>query len=149
MAPPLIRELPGPAPVLRRRLLLGCMCAWLRPAHGGLAQRYVVVVHPTVALPSPQLIANLYLGGSAGWTPLDLALPPDERREVYLALTGYGMEHVQTQWARLVFTGRGQPPRMMKRPEDLRLAVAQNPRLLGYLPRSDVDGSVKIALQLE
>lgn len=133
----------------RRQALTVLGALWLAPLRAEQARDYVVIVHPQATPPSRQTIAGIYLGGASVLQPLDLSLPAALRSELYQALTGYPIEHVQAQWARLVFTGRGQPPRMMKRPEDLRHAVAGNPRLIGYLPRQHLDDSVRVALALD
>jgi len=49
---------------------------------------------------------------------------------------------LQQAWDRLVFSGTGQAPIVVKSPTDMRRRVAQTPGGIGYVPNEYVDDSV-------
>jgi hypothetical protein len=55
---------------------------------------------------------------------------------------------MKAYWAKMIFTGRGQPPRELPTSEAIRRQVANNPALIGYIDKSALDASVKPVLEL-
>jgi hypothetical protein len=51
---------------------------------------------------------------------------------------------MKAYWSKLVFTGRGNPPREVANVEALRRLVAGDPNAIGYLERSLVDSRLRI-----
>lgn len=47
-------------------------------------------------------------------------------------------------WTRLIFTGKAKPPKEVASDADLKKAVAADPKAIGYIKKSEVDGSVKV-----
>jgi hypothetical protein len=56
---------------------------------------------------------------------------------------------VKSTWSRLVFSGKGQPPRQLSDSAAVKKAVAADPKAVGYIEKSAVDASVKVALSLD
>ncbi|NNM51357.1 MAG: phosphate ABC transporter substrate-binding protein [Pseudomonadales bacterium] len=50
---------------------------------------------------------------------------------------------VRAYWSQLVFTGRATPPRMVTSDADMLNLIAHNPNLIGYLPKNEIDASVR------
>ena len=50
---------------------------------------------------------------------------------------------MKAYWSKMVFTGRGQPPREMHGSAAVRRMVAGNPAMIGYIDRAALDASVK------
>lgn len=50
-------------------------------------------------------------------------------------------------WAKLLFTGKGEIPKRVKAVEELKRLIAENTNYIGYIPVSDVDSSLRIVLQ--
>jgi hypothetical protein len=50
---------------------------------------------------------------------------------------------MKAYWTKMVFTGRGQPPRELATSVAVRRMVAENPAMIGYIDRSALDASVK------
>lgn len=48
----------------------------------------------------------------------------------------------------MVFTGRALPPQQAESVAQLRLWLASQPNLIGYMPAADADGRVKVLLRL-
>jgi hypothetical protein len=53
---------------------------------------------------------------------------------------------LKAHWSKMVFTGRGQPPREASDSAAVRRRVAGNPELIGYIERGALDGSVRPVL---
>ena len=138
---------------LRRVLTLAVtlLLTWSAPS---LGQDLVLVGNPdggVVALDRTQVI-NIYMGRfkklPSGITafPLDLA---DSRAEFYQLLVGKSPAEINSYWARLVFSGRGSPPRQVDSTEELLAIIADTKGAIGYLPRSAVDGRVVVLSEID
>ena len=53
---------------------------------------------------------------------------------------------MKAYWTKMVFTGRGQPPRELPNSVAVRKMAAENPSMIGYIDRSALDASVKAVL---
>jgi ABC-type phosphate transport system substrate-binding protein len=134
-------------------VLLGL--ALLAPALAGERDRMAVIVNrERRADLSIDDVAQIYLRRKRFWedgapvVPLNLpsANPLRERfsrlvlRETETRLADY--------WNRLYFRGI-LPPATLVSTESVRRYVASDPNAIGYLPDSEVDGSVRVVLRLE
>ena len=142
----------------RRRQRLSCI---LRPAcrcalagallAGGMAHAaLVIIVNPANPLGAmtPDQAAQYFLGRSNSLTPFDLAGQSSLRTEFYQKLTGKDQDQVKAIWSKIVFTGRGLPPREYGTSGAIRHAVAADRNAIGYIDSSVVDGTVKVVLTL-
>ena len=120
----------------------------------GFAQAEVaVVVHPSnAAVLDAGEVAKLFLGkaskfpGGAAATPIDLAEGDASRDEFHAKVTSKDAGQLKSYWSRLVFTGKGQPPRTVASDADVISAVAADPTAIGYVDSSAVTGDVKVVL---
>lgn len=108
----------------------------------------VVVGNPAAAALTAEQISDIYLGKSNVATPLDQPEAAPIRAEFYKKATGRDAAQVKTVWARLMFTGKGQPPKEMADAAAVKKAVAADPKAIGYIDKAAVDGSVKVLLPL-
>ena len=76
--------------------------------------------------------------------PVDLDVGSPSRDEFYTNLVGVSAVQLKAHWSKIIFTGRGKPPRSVASGVDARKLVASNPQCIAYLDRSLVDDSVKI-----
>jgi ABC-type phosphate transport system substrate-binding protein len=113
------------------------------------ADEIVVIVNPAAAPISKEQIADLYLGRSTAWTPIDQAVGSGIYVEFYKKATGRDSAQVKAIWSRILFTGRGLPPKQLPDSAAVKKAVAANPKALGYIEKSAVDASVKVVLPLD
>jgi ABC-type phosphate transport system substrate-binding protein len=113
------------------------------------AGEIVVIVNPAAAPISKEQIADLYLGRSGAWTPIDQAVGSGIYAEFYKKVTGRDSAQVKAIWSRILFTGRGLPPKQLLDSTAVKKAVAANPKAVGYIEKSAVDASVKVALPLD
>ena len=108
-----------------------------------------VVVHPTntTAMETSE-IAKLYLGRSKsfadGTAAIPLALSESSAatpifNEKILNKTGSQMK---AYWSKLVFTGKGSPPKEVESDAEMIALISQNPSLIGYVDKAAVNDSV-------
>lgn len=109
----------------------------------------VVVVNPANNGLSKDQLSNLYLGRSFEFKPLDMPEGNAMRDHFYKKLTDRDPAQVKAVWARVVFTGKGQAPLMLPDAESIKKAVATDPKAVGYIDKSAVDGTVKVVLTLD
>jgi hypothetical protein len=79
---------------------------------------------------------------------LDQAVGSPERDQFYLRVAGKTPALLKVYWSKMVFTGRGQPPRELAGSAAVRRAVAEDPALIGYIEREALDPSVRPVLLL-
>ena len=116
----------------------------------------VVIVNPKnpAANLSAEQVAAIYLGTTTSFPDggaVALADQPEAagiRGDFYQKATGRSVAQVKATWARITFTGKGTPPKELKSDADVKAFVAANPKAIGYVDASAVDGSVKAVLKL-
>lgn len=107
----------------------------------------VVVVNPANAdAVSKDAIANVFLGKSTAFTPIDQADGSAIRGEFYKKVADKDAAQAKAVWSKLVFTGKATPPKEVGSSADVKKAVAANPKGIGYIEKSAVDASVKVVL---
>jgi hypothetical protein len=97
-----------------------------------VAQAEVVVVakKSPVASMAPAQVADGYLGKDTRFAPLDLLESADERSAFYSKGAGKDATQVKAIWARLVFTGKSQPPKAVRSSAEAVKQVAGTKRAL-------------------
>lgn len=113
-----------------------------------LAGEVVVIVNRAAAEPTKQQVTDVYLGRSRLFTPLDHPEDSSIRADFYRKATDRDLAQVKAAWSRLVFTGRGQPPKDLPDAAAVKRAVAADPKAIGYIDKSALDASVKAAFTL-
>jgi ABC-type phosphate transport system substrate-binding protein len=124
--------------------------------HVAMAVEIVVIVNPknTLAKVTGDQIEQIFLGkstalpGGAHVSLVDQADDSALRDEFYQKATGRSKAQVQAIWARLVFSGRGLPPKVLGSSAEVKKFVASNPDAIGYIEKSEANESVKIVLAL-
>jgi ABC-type phosphate transport system substrate-binding protein len=114
-----------------------------------LAGELVVIVNSAATGINKEQVADLYLGRSSGWTLIDQAANSPIYVEFYRKATGRDIAQVKAIWSKILFTGRGLPPKQMMDSAAVKKAVAGDPKAIGYIEKSAVDNSIKVALTLE
>jgi ABC-type phosphate transport system substrate-binding protein len=125
-----------------------CAALWLL-AGAASAGPIAVVVNKDAATPTQSEIADVYLGKSQSFKPLDGPDGSALRADFYRKLTGRDPAQIKSMWSRVVFTGKGSPPREAADAAAMKAAIAADPKAIGYLDKAAVDGSVKVVLTLE
>jgi len=95
-------------------------------------------------------IARVFLGKSKSFPDGSQAVPVDQNagtasREAFnTTVLGKSASQLKAYWSRLIFTGKGTPPKESGDDAAVKALVAANPNLIGYIDASAVDGSVKV-----
>jgi len=121
----------------------------------GIAHADVVVIvsakSPIKSLSNDQA-SDLFLGKVADFpngtkaTPLDQTEGSPVRDAFYQKSTGKAPAQMKAHWARMLFTGRAQPPVESGDSESIKKLVAANPGLVGYIDKDALDNSVRPVL---
>jgi len=104
----------------------------------------VAIGNPTAPALSKDQLADLYVGRNQSLTLLDLPESSATRTDYYKKLTGKDPAQIKSMWSRLTFTGKGVPPKELSDGAAVKKAVAADPKTIGYIDKSEVDGTVKV-----
>ena len=140
---------------LRSRIESAALALALTLAVDTVMADVVAVVSSTSAITalSKAQVADIFLGkvnrfpNGALAVPIDQAEGSPAREEFYVLYAGKSSAQVMSYWAKIIFTGRGQPPKAAASSIEVRKLLTANPQAIGYIERSAVDGSVKILTQ--
>lgn len=121
--------------------------------HAGAAELVVIVSakNPIAALRAEQ-VADIFLGQIANFpdggaaVALDQRIGSPQRDEFYAKVAAKSPPLIKAYWSKMIFTGRGQPPREVAGNAAVRKMVAENPALIGYIDKAALDASVKPVL---
>jgi ABC-type phosphate transport system substrate-binding protein len=76
--------------------------------------------------------------------PIDQAEDSAARGAFYAKLAGKSAAQMKSYWAKIIFTGRGQPPPQVRNDAELKKRIAENPAVIGYIEEGLVDSSLKV-----
>lgn len=93
--------------------------------------------------------AQFFLGKSTMFTPIDQADGSAIRNDFYKKVTDKDAAQVKAIWSKLVFTGKASAPKEYKSNAEVKKAVADDPKAIGYIDKSAVDDTVKVILTLQ
>lgn len=142
----------SPAQRLARPLAVAVLALAL--AGQASAAELVVIVSAKSPITSlrPEQVADIFLGQIANFpggteaVALDQRIGSAERDEFYSKVTSKTPPLVKAYWTKMIFTGRGQPPKEVAGSAAIRKMVADNPALIGYIDKTALDASVKAVL---
>jgi ABC-type phosphate transport system substrate-binding protein len=135
------------------RFAVAALCA-ATLGQASAAGELVVIVSarsPVSAL-RPEQVADIFLGQIASFpggmeaVAIDQGIGSPERDEFYSKVASKTRPLVKAYWTKMIFTGRGQPPKEAGNAQAVRKMVADNPSLIGYIDKSALDSSVKTVL---
>jgi ABC-type phosphate transport system substrate-binding protein len=110
----------------------------------------VVSAKSTVATLSKSQVADIFLGKTTRFPdgapaqPIDQAEGSPARDEFYATFAQKSPAQVKSHWSKIIFTGRGQPPKAVSGSIAVIQFIAENPHAISYIERSAVDGSVRV-----
>lgn len=121
----------------------------------GMASAEVVAVvsarNPVTTLSKNQVV-GIFLGKENRFPDGSQAVPIDQvegsaaRDEFYLKFAGKSPAQLKSHWSKIIFTGRGQPPKVVTNSIEMKKFLNENPNAIGYIEQNSVDGSVKVLL---
>ena len=118
-----------------------------------LAQEDVVPVvssRSTVTSLTAAQLADIFLGKTSRFPDGTLAVPIDQseespaRERFYSSFTGKSPAQLKAHWSKIIFTGRGQPPKQVPSSAEAKRAVAENPNAIAYIDSKMVDNTVRV-----
>jgi len=98
-------------------------------------------------------VEALFLGRAHRLPNGERAVPVDQgegspvRDRFAREILGRSSAQIRSHWSRIVFTGRGRPPRTVEDSKAVLRAVTEDPRVIGYMERKFVDDSVTVVLE--
>lgn len=109
----------------------------------------VAAESPVTALDAGE-VADIFLGRALRFPDGELAVPIDQpegsaaRDAFYAAFTGKSAAQLKAHWSKVIFTGRGQPPRQVADGLEAKKLLVGNPRAVAYIESSEVDETVRV-----
>lgn len=114
----------------------------------------VIIVHPdNNAVLDNKTIKRIFLGKQKSFPSGGEAIPLDQtkgsaaRDAFFGSILEKNEQQTKAYWSRLVFTGKGTPPKVVGDSAAIKEVVANNPSTIGYIDASVVDSSVKVVLK--
>jgi hypothetical protein len=94
-------------------------------------------------------IEEIFLGKVGRFPDGSIAVPLDliegsSGRDVFYAKLGKSPSQLKAYWSKIIFTGRGQPPRTVANGTEMKKRVAENPDAIGYIDAKLVDDTVRV-----
>jgi len=100
-------------------------------------------------------LADIYMGRITSLPngsiplPLDYQGDSEVRTRFYKSITGKNMAQINAYWARLSFTGQGNPPRRLSDKATILQVVKKNQGALGYVDTISPDTNVTSVMTLK
>ncbi len=137
--------------ISQRLSLLGCALVLSLACKPVCAELVIVVArdNPLTRLDRAEL-ADIYLGRLSRFPDGGRAVPIDQREgaaardEFYSDYLGQSPAQIKAHWSKLIFTGRGQPPRSLPNGPAMVEFVAGNPEAIGYVDSQHINSDVRI-----
>lgn len=122
------------------------------PCAGAAAESVVPVVSAKshVRDLNADQVADIFLGKTSRFPDGTEAVPIDQSEEspardkFYARFTGKSPAQLKAYWSKLIFTGRGQPPRQVASSAEAKKLVARNPNAIAYIDAKLVDDTVRV-----
>ncbi len=131
-----------------KAVMLACALALLTDV---ASADFVVVVSAKspVGNLSAEQVFDIFLGKTSNFPGGGPTLPVDQlegsalRDEFYAKVASKSPAQLKAYWSKIVFTGKGQPPKEVADSSAVKKLIAENPNAIGYIDKSAVDSGVK------
>jgi ABC-type phosphate transport system substrate-binding protein len=114
------------------------------------AEVAVIVNSSNTATISDSDISRLFLGKLKSFPNGDKAAPvnskfgSETRNEFEKKILKKSSSQVKAYWSKLIFSGKGKPPKELGSDKDILTLVASDPTIIGYVDAASVDSTVKV-----
>ena len=141
-------------PIIFKRLAITLLLATLAASAHAEVVVIVSAESPVISLTAEQT-AKIFLGKTTIFPndgtafPVDQAEGSEVRKEFYDKVVHKNPTQLAAYWARVIFTGNGQPPAVVAGNVTVRRVVAKNPNAIGYIDSRYVNKSVRVVFSLE
>lgn len=133
---------------MKKTLLTLLVCCFFS---GLLKAQTVVVVHPdNAAQLSEKQIKRIFLGKEKKFPNGEPSIPVNQtanssaRNEFDSNTLGRSTAQISAYWSKLVFTGKGIPPKEVSSDAEVIELIKQNKSVIGYIDASSATADVKI-----
>lgn len=109
-----------------------------------------VIVHPSNANElDKNVITRIYTGKAKSFPNGEQAVPVNQADgnttdAFNKSVLNKSTSQLRAYWSKLIFTGKGAPPKVVDSEAEILQLVATNPNIIGYVDAGSVDGSVKV-----
>lgn len=130
------------------KIALIMLCFFVASARSDIV--VVVSAASPISSLSKNQVEKIFLGKSRRFPNGSRAVPLNqsegnlERDAFYQMVSGKSPAQIKAHWAKLIFTGRGQPPKEAASNDDVKQLLTNNGVNISYIDRTAVDDSVKI-----
>jgi ABC-type phosphate transport system substrate-binding protein len=110
----------------------------------------VVSAKSTITTLSKTQMADIFLGKTTRFPDGAPAVPIDQsegtraRDDFYIRIAGKSAAQMKAYWSKIIFTGRGQPPRAVPGSTETKKLVVANPNTIGYIEPKLVDDTLRV-----
>lgn len=110
----------------------------------------VVSAKSQVMTLNPNQISDIFLGKTNTFpngeqaVPIDMTEGAPTRDEFYAKLTGKSAAQIKAHWSKIIFTGRGLPPKQVADGNEVKRRLAENPNAISYIDHTIVDNNVRV-----
>lgn len=141
------------AKFIKKSLLKLCLGSML--ISGAAFAEVAVIVNPannnTV---DADAIKRIFLGKQTDFPDGSSAVAIDQKEgsqvvnEFNSKILDRSASQLKAYWAKLIFTGKGSPPKKVGSDAEVLKIIASEPDRIGYVDSANVDGSVKVLIKL-
>jgi len=110
----------------------------------------VVIVHPSNSSSFDQSgISKLFLGKAKSFSDGNQAVPINQeesssaRKEFDSNVLSKSGSQLKAYWSKLIFTGKGSPPKEVSNDSDVIDLISKNPSMIGYVDAAALNDTVK------
>lgn len=121
-----------------------------------LAEGISVITHPSANFNiQKEDIVKLFTGRSQTFPDGRNAVPINftESKPIRLAfddkVIGRSSSQLKAYWSKLMFTGKGTPPKEVESVDEMIQLISKNPNIIGYISSGDVTDDVKVVFSIE
>ena len=138
--------------ILRFLSILGIGALLMFMTGVSYASDFVVITHPQNGIEkmSKDEIINIYMGRNSRMPnglsaiPIDVTYSTADKARFYMFMMEKELAEINSYWARLRFSGQGNPPKQLESVEDVLEFVSRNKGALAYLDKKRVDKRVRV-----
>jgi ABC-type phosphate transport system substrate-binding protein len=140
--------------IARNRMVFALLLAMFAASAHAEVVVIVSAKSPVTSLTAEQT-ARIFLGKANTFPNHGVAYPIDQvegseaRNEFYANVVHKNPTQLSAYWARVIFTGNGQPPVALSGNVTVRNVVAKNRNAIGYIDKRYLNRSVRVVLSVE
>jgi ABC-type phosphate transport system substrate-binding protein len=138
---------------MKNLILIALLIGLFMPLHTQAEVVVIVNLSNSDALDTAQ-IKKIFLGklkrfpSGAQTVPITQKSSSDSRTEFDKKLLKKSASQLKAYWSKLLFTGKGQPPKEVLNDKEMIELVATNPNMIGYIDATMVNDTVKVIAKL-